>query len=61
MRFANHHDSLAYAEMRLIAAKVLFSFDLELSDESKDWLKNNKVFGLWEKPPLMVKLRPVKR
>lgn len=52
--------NLAYAEMRLILAKMLFSYDLELADKQTNWLKQ-KVFTLWEKPPLMVKLRPVKR
>lgn len=47
--------------MRLIMAKVLFEFDLELQPESEDWLARNKVFTLWEKPPLMVSLRPVRR
>ncbi|KAF2268555.1 cytochrome P450 monooxygenase-like protein [Lojkania enalia] len=53
--------NLAYVEMRLIMAKVLFNFDLELVDEKMDWIKENKVFGLWEKPPLKVKLHPVQK
>ncbi|KAF2021455.1 cytochrome P450 monooxygenase-like protein [Aaosphaeria arxii CBS 175.79] len=53
--------NLAYAEMRLIMAKVLFNFDLELQPESYDWMSRMKVFTLWDKPPLMVSLRPVKR
>lgn len=53
--------NLAYAEMRLILAKVLFNFDLELVDKTNDWMKNQKVFALWEKPSLMVTLRPVQR
>ena len=51
--------SLAYAEMRLIMAKVLFNFDLELVDKNIDWLGVQKVFTLWEKGSLMVKLHPV--
>jgi hypothetical protein len=47
--------------MRLIIAKVLFNFDLELVDKTQDWLKGQKVFALWQKPSLMVELRPVKR
>lgn len=53
--------SLAYAEMRLILAKVLFSFDLELVDKRQDWMKDQKLYTLWEKPSLMVKLKPVQR
>ncbi|KAF2117930.1 cytochrome P450 [Lophiotrema nucula] len=54
--------NLAYAEMRLILAKVLWNFDLEL-DESRcgSWMESQKIFFLWEKPPLWVKLTAVKR
>jgi cytochrome P450 len=58
---ANKFSSLAYAEMRLILAKVLWHFDMELVDKEKDWMKDQKVFTLWDKPSLMVKLVPVKR
>ena len=51
--------SLAYAEIRIILARVLFEFDLELMDSSRSWLENLKVFFLWQKDPLMVRLRPV--
>ncbi|CAG8975282.1 hypothetical protein HYALB_00008066 [Hymenoscyphus albidus] len=47
--------NLAYAEMRLILARVLWNFDLELMPESRDW-DNQKTYGLWEKKPMMVKL-----
>jgi hypothetical protein len=42
--------------MRLILAKLLFSFDLELVDKTQEWMKGQKVFALWDKPSLMVKL-----
>jgi hypothetical protein len=50
-------DSLAYHEVRLILAMLLYSFDLSLCGESKNW-NVQKVFTLWEKPPLMVTLAP---
>ena len=53
--------NLAYAEMRIILARVLFEFDLELMESSKSWLGDLKNFLLWEKDPLMVKLKPVVR
>lgn len=53
--------SLAYAEMRLILAKVLFNFDLTLDEPEFDWFANQKCFTLWEKPALMIKLTPVQR
>jgi cytochrome P450 len=61
MKSSANKSSLAYAEMRLIIAKVLFSFDLELVDKSQDWFEGQKVYTLWQKPSLMVQLRPVKR
>jgi hypothetical protein len=47
--------------MRLILAKVLFNFDLELVDKETDWMGTQKTFTLWEKGALMVRLRPVER
>ena len=48
---------MATHEMRLIIAKVLWSIDLELCDQQQgDWL-DQKLFIVWEKKPLMVKLR----
>ncbi|KAK1147973.1 hypothetical protein N8T08_000489 [Aspergillus melleus] len=49
--------NLAYNEMRVILARVLWNFDLELQPESLDW-KDQKSFILWEKLPLMCKLIP---
>lgn len=62
-RFANvlTKCSLAYAEMRLILAKLLWNFDVELCEESKNWATEQKVFILWEKGPLMVRLKKVSR
>lgn len=51
--------NLAYAEMRLIMAKMIFHFDMELEPTSQDWTDRLKVLALWVKPPLMVKLTPV--
>ena len=47
--------SLAYAELRNILARMLWNFDMELSDVSKNW-RDQRVFVLWEKPGMMVKL-----
>ncbi|KAF2994265.1 hypothetical protein E8E13_002216 [Curvularia kusanoi] len=53
--------NLAYAEMRLILAKVLWHFDIKLVHPEKEWMKGQKVFALWDKGSLDVKLIPVKR
>ena len=49
--------SLAYHELRLIAAKMLWHFDVQLSPESENWLSELKVHGVWEKKPLMVTMK----
>ncbi|KAF2625088.1 cytochrome P450 monooxygenase-like protein [Macroventuria anomochaeta] len=53
--------NLAYAEMRLIMAKLLFHFDLALVHPERDWMEKQRVFALWEKPSLDVRLTPVQR
>jgi hypothetical protein len=49
--------SLAYVEMRLTLARLLFNFDIEPTPDIEGWLDQN-VFLLWEKKPLLVKLIP---
>lgn len=49
--------NLAYSEMRLVAARVLLRFDIELAEGTSDsWLDDQRVFVIWEKTPLMIKL-----
>jgi cytochrome P450 len=47
--------NLAYIEMRMILARMIWNFEMELMPESTSW-KDQKTFILWEKHPLMVKL-----
>ena len=47
--------------MRLILARMIWNFDLELDESSRRWADNMKVYLLWEKPSLFVKLTPVVR
>ncbi|KAF2014226.1 cytochrome P450 [Aaosphaeria arxii CBS 175.79] len=51
--------NLAYHEMRIILAKILFHFDLTLEPESDSW-RNQEVYTLWQKPALKVKCTPVR-
>ncbi|KAI1473978.1 putative cytochrome P450 [Daldinia eschscholtzii] len=53
--------NLAYAEMRLILARIIFEFDLKLSDDSKQWIERQDAYLLWDRIPLNVTLTPVKR
>lgn len=55
---ANSRCSLAYAEMRLILARIVFNFDMRLADPNDNWL-DQKVYMLWDKPDLNVILTPV--
>ncbi|KAJ5124310.1 Cytochrome P450 [Penicillium bovifimosum] len=49
--------NLAYAEMRLILARMVWNFDMELSDDSKEWRKQPS-FVVWDKGSLNVTLTP---
>lgn len=50
--------NLAYAEARLILAKVFWTFDMEFEDpdEARTWLSRCKVMRFWVKPQLTVRL-----
>ncbi|KAI1817145.1 isotrichodermin C-15 hydroxylase [Poronia punctata] len=52
--------NLAYAEMRMLLARVIYDFDLKLSDDSKDWVEKQKAYALWERVPLGVYLTPAR-
>jgi len=47
--------------MKLIFARLLWNFDLELDPRSEEWATDMKVYLLWEKPPLYIKLKEVVR
>ena len=53
--------SLAYAETRLILARMIWNFDLMLDNDSKTWIDDNEVYMIWEKMPLNVYLTPRKK
>jgi cytochrome P450 len=50
------HSSLAYAEMKLVLARIIYDFDFELVDPHDDWF-DQKVFTLWDKKPLLLKFK----
>jgi cytochrome P450 len=53
--------NLARAEMRLIMAKLVWTYDIELDRRSENWQEGQKVYGFWVKPPLICWLSLVKR
>ncbi|KAI8952146.1 cytochrome P450 [Xylaria longipes] len=48
--------NLADAEMRLILAKVLWSFEFELHEKTGNWM-DQKSYILWQKKPLLVHVK----
>lgn len=51
---------LAYAEVRLILARLLWKFELQLDPVytgGRDWLREQHVWILWDKKPLPVRLQ----
>ncbi|KAI8933199.1 hypothetical protein NX059_009836 [Plenodomus lindquistii] len=47
--------SLAWAEIRTILARLIWHFDMQLEDTKMEWEKQ-RVFILWQKGPLVVRL-----
>ncbi|GME37259.1 Cytochrome P450 monooxygenase alt3 [Neofusicoccum parvum] len=48
--------NMAYAEMRMVLAKLLLNFDFELLPGQDDWWDKQGTYLVWEKLPLMVNL-----
>jgi len=42
-------NSLAYAEMRLILARLIYEFDMVLADGSQKWLERQGAFTIWDR------------
>ncbi|KAH8894503.1 isotrichodermin C-15 hydroxylase [Thozetella sp. PMI_491] len=53
--------NLAIAEMRLILARMIYTFDMSLAPGSEDWIKRQVAFSIWIKIPLPVYLRSRRR
>ncbi|EOD53177.1 putative cytochrome p450 monooxygenase protein [Neofusicoccum parvum UCRNP2] len=52
--------ALAYQEIKLALAKLVWHFDVELRPESKNWLDQQN-FTFWVKPQLWVNITPARR
>ena len=50
---------LAYNEMRVILARLVWNFDIVIEPESLEW-DNQKTYTLWEKNALMCRLNNVR-
>lgn len=51
--------NLAYAEMRLILARLVWEFDIRIDESSREWMREQENFELWVKPDLNIYLHPV--
>ncbi|KAH8165600.1 hypothetical protein CIB48_g2654 [Xylaria polymorpha] len=51
------NERLAMNEMRVVLARLVWNFDVVLTPESEQWAERLKIYVLWEKRPLWVKLR----
>ncbi|KAI1493858.1 cytochrome P450 [Biscogniauxia mediterranea] len=52
--------NLAWAELRLILARLIWNFDFELAEDSYDWMENIEVYTIYDKPKLNVHYIPRK-
>ena len=50
---------MAKGEIRLVLCKLLWNFNFTVMPESASWM-DQKVYILWQKPPLMMKLSAAK-
>ncbi|KAK4494178.1 hypothetical protein PRZ48_014476 [Zasmidium cellare] len=51
---------LATAEIRLVTAKLLWHFDMELDGEQANWVEDARFYVLWQLQPLKVRLTSVR-
>ncbi|KAK4087048.1 hypothetical protein Purlil1_8567 [Purpureocillium lilacinum] len=49
--------NLAWMEMRMTLAKLLYRFEFELDDPKLDWHGESRMHSLWESPPLWVRIK----
>lgn len=48
---------LAWAELRITMAKLLWHFDFELASPDEDWWNKQRTYLIWERLPLMINLK----
>ena len=50
--------NLAYLELRIILAKMVWAYEWELVDTDMDWIPDNKFYVMWKKPDMKVRFHP---
>ncbi|KAK8119161.1 Cytochrome P450 monooxygenase alt3 [Apiospora kogelbergensis] len=51
--------NMAYAEMRVLLAHLLWNFDVELTDGTSRWIDEQKTWLVWHKIPMMMNLKSI--
>ncbi|CAG9988813.1 unnamed protein product [Clonostachys byssicola] len=51
--------NLAYVEMKVILCRMIWNFDMTLAPECNQWMESQKIYNLWEKGPLMLRLKSI--
>lgn len=47
---------MAWMEMRLVLAKMYFTFDIELLDKDLDWHRDARIYLIWQRRELNARL-----
>lgn len=55
----NYEPTLAFVDIRSVLTRIMWKFDMKLQEDSQYW-DDQKVFTLWQKPQLNIKLSPRK-
>jgi cytochrome P450 len=50
--------NLAWLELKIILARVIWNFDLELCEESRRWMERQKFYIVAERSELMIRVKP---
>jgi cytochrome P450 len=50
--------NLAYLELRVILAKMVWAYEWEMVDKDVDWVRDNKMYLLWMKPEMKMRFHP---
>jgi len=50
--------NLAYLELRIILAKMVWTYNWELVSKDVDWLRDSTLYILWKKPEMRVRFHP---
>ena len=48
--------SLAWIELSMVLAKLIFNYDLQLLDQGLDWHRDSRMATLWQKPAMRVRV-----